>query len=191
VVKKLKIFHEIFFTTNQTRPLLCATACAGGEHRRVGSNDAGVQGRDRVGASVRGRYRTRAGVNLFRGVPINSDAPGWFRINLLYPDMPTVSLLIDEINCYLIAFRRGNGDWLHFDDHDLPNDVEGIKLGFDSSYGELLEHIDKYAVLPLLHPFHLSDLAVLLGKFCYYLPVAILLRPQHSSRSTCIWPTRR
>ncbi|KAK3136274.1 hypothetical protein QOZ80_5BG0430810 [Eleusine coracana subsp. coracana] len=81
--------------------------------------------------------------DMFRGIPINSHEPGWCRINLLFPDKPTVSLLIDEINCYLVGFRRANGDWLKFDDQDLPNGV-GVPLGFESNYNDLCEHLNKH-----------------------------------------------
>jgi hypothetical protein len=59
--------------------------------------------------------------------------------------------VIDEINCYLVGFRRGNGDLFRFDNHTLPNGVEGNPLGFNSNYDDMCEHVVKYVRLSLIH----------------------------------------
>ncbi|CAN6339820.1 unnamed protein product [Urochloa humidicola] len=52
--------------------------------------------------------------NFFRGVPLTSATAGWRRVNFLFTDRPTVSILIDETDSYLVAVRRGDGVWLKF-----------------------------------------------------------------------------
>lgn len=96
---------------------------------------------------------TRADGNLFRGIPITSDSTGFRRINLIHAGRPTVSLIIDEKDIYLIAFRRGDGMWLHFRDRVLPAvpdsegqlvEVIGLPIQLGSSYLQLIKDTERY-----------------------------------------------
>lgn len=87
-------------------------------------------------------------VGIFFETPITSDATGFRRINLIYAGKPTVSLIIDEKDIYLIAFRRGDGTWLHFRDRLLPEvpgpdgqmlAVRGVPIQLHSSYLQLIK----------------------------------------------------
>ncbi|EEE52848.1 hypothetical protein OsJ_35387 [Oryza sativa Japonica Group] len=95
--------------------------------------------------SIRERDQERAGQNTFHGVAITSLNKQWRRINLVHQDRPTVSLLIDESNGYLVRFRKGNGTWMHFNDQELPNvpgteqRVPGIPIQLSSSYMNLIK----------------------------------------------------
>uniref|UniRef100_A0A0E0FA05 rRNA N-glycosylase n=1 Tax=Oryza meridionalis TaxID=40149 RepID=A0A0E0FA05_9ORYZ len=95
--------------------------------------------------SIRERDQERAGQNTFHGVAITSLNKQWRRINLVHQDRPTVSLLIDESNGYLVGFRRGDGTWMHFNDQELPNvpgteqRVPGIPIQLSSSYMNLIK----------------------------------------------------
>lgn len=45
--------------------------------------------------------------NRFRGIPLTSGNAGWRRVNFLFTDRPTVSILINEINSYIVAIKEG------------------------------------------------------------------------------------
>ncbi|XP_072151320.1 uncharacterized protein [Setaria viridis] len=85
--------------------------------------DPSLQGYEHVMNWMAQRDLDRAGPgqdNLFRDVPLTSATEGWRRVNFLYPDRPTVSILIDEIDSYLVAIQKGDGKWLKFSDRPIP-----------------------------------------------------------------------
>lgn len=56
----------------------------------------------------------------FRNVPITSNE-GWHIISLDMPESPSVQILIDQRNAYLIAIRNGAGQWFNFSDTPAPD----------------------------------------------------------------------
>ncbi|KAK8449996.1 hypothetical protein SEVIR_7G297100v4 [Setaria viridis] len=105
--------------------------------------DPSLQGYEHVMNWMAQRDLDRAGPgqdNLFRDVPLTSATEGWRRVNFLYPDRPTVSILIDEIDSYLAAIQRGDGKWLKFSDRPipLPADHPAVEsMDVESSYIDL------------------------------------------------------
>ncbi|KAG2615112.1 hypothetical protein PVAP13_3NG031600 [Panicum virgatum] len=58
--------------------------------------------------------------------------------------MPTVSILIDEADSYLVAIRRGDGTWLKFTDRYVPAQDNAVgSIGLESSYTELARGFDR------------------------------------------------
>ncbi|KAJ1265002.1 hypothetical protein BS78_08G044200 [Paspalum vaginatum] len=96
---------------------------------------------------LRGRDLDRAGANTFRGVPVTSSNAGWRRINFVYPGRPTVSILIDEVDSYVVAIMPADGTWLQFSDRAIPQGVNATVLGFSSSYIRLLDDINSVDIV--------------------------------------------
>ena len=100
--------------------------------------------------------------NLFRDVPLTSATEGWRRVNFLYPDRPTVSILIDEIDSYLAAIQRGDGKWLKFSDRPipLPADHPAVEsMDVESSYIDLTRGFIRYYIRSHLCISHYHDLS--------------------------------
>lgn len=115
----------------------------------IDAMDPSLQGYEHVMNWLAQRDLDRAGPgqdNLFRDVPLTSATEGWRRVNFLFPDRPTVSILVDEIDSYLVAIRRGDGKWLKFSDHciPLPADHPAVEsMGLVSSYSRLTRGFDR------------------------------------------------
>nr|ABA98828.2 Ribosome inactivating protein [Oryza sativa Japonica Group] len=97
---------------------------------------------------IGGRFQRRAHHN-FRNVPITSNEEGWHIISLDMPESPSVQILIDQRNAYLIAIRNGAGQWFNFSDTPAPDIFNAQPILYlKADYGHLLQDWDEVTVGP-------------------------------------------
>ncbi|EAY83377.1 hypothetical protein OsI_38593 [Oryza sativa Indica Group] len=101
--------------------------------------DLSAQSYNKLMDDIGGRFQRRAHHN-FRNVPITSNEEGWHIISLDMPESPSVQILIDQRNAYLIAIRNGAGQWFNFSDTPAPDIFNAQPILYlKADYGHLLQ----------------------------------------------------